>query len=102
MRDGVPQSPARSMAQDRRQMAKWQMANDNVHCCVVICHPSFVTASSLRASHAIAAVEAAVAGAATDGQCAAVVASGRVALEVGKLAVLLAQTVGDGDLRDQR
>ena len=38
-----------------------------------------------RAAHAVAAVEAAVAGAATDGQGAAVVAGGGVALEVGEL-----------------
>ena len=43
-----------------------------------------------RAAHAVAAVEAAVAGAAADGESAAIVAGGRVALEVGELAVLLA------------
>ena len=44
-----------------------------------------------RASHAVAAVEAAVAGAAADGQGPAVVAGGGVALEVGELPVPLAR-----------
>ena len=47
-----------------------------------------------RAAHAVAAVEAAVAGAATDGQGTAVVASRGIALEVGELAVLLAEALG--------
>src|SRR5262249_15943033 len=46
-----------------------------------------------RAPHAVAAVEAAVAGAAADGECPAVVAGRRVALEVGELAVLLAEAL---------
>ena len=51
-----------------------------------------------RASHAVAAVEAAVAGAAADGQRTAVVAGGGVALEVGELAVLLAEALVDAQL----
>jgi len=54
-----------------------------------------------RAAHAVAAVEAAVAGAAADGESAAIVAGRRVALEVGELAVLLAQTVGEGSFRNR-
>src|SRR3954454_18599253 len=52
---------------------------------------------SSRAPHAVPAVEAAVAGAAADGQGAAVVAGGGVALEVGELAVLLAEVDGVPD-----
>lgn len=50
----------------------------------------------LRAAHAVAAVEATIAGTAADGQRPAVVAGGGIALEVSELAVLLAQPV-DGD-----
>ena len=77
---------------------RWQMTDGTwqmkVHRFAIMCHLPFGIDSS-RTAHAVAAVEAAVAGAAADGQSAAVVAGRRVALEVGELAVLLAQTIGE-------